>query len=240
MDVMKPDTAVILAGGFGTRIRPLTDKIPKPLLPIKGKPILEHIIINLKKYGITNIVLLVHHMAEKIEDHFGDGSRLGVRITYSEEEEPLGTGGAIKLASSSFTRPFLALNGDNLADFNYDEMWKVHAGNKADITIALFPVRDVTKFGIAELDGPKIIRFLEKPSVHEAPTNLNNAGAYIFNPDVIKMLPDGRCSVEQDCFEKMCGKDGKVYGYMHDSQWFPTDDIDKYNTAQKNFREDLI
>jgi len=217
----------------------LTDETPKPLLPIKGKPILEHTMLNLKKYGITEIILSVGFRADKIQDYFQDGSELGLDIKYCIEDAPLGTGGAIKLASESISETFIALNGDNMADFNYHEAILTHKSNQALITIGLFPVEDVTKFGIADLKGDKIIKFIEKPTVAEAPTNLNNAGLYIIEPDVLKILPDGKSSIERDCFEKLCGPEGRVYAYRHNGQWFPTDDLEKYQKTDREFMSKL-
>ncbi|MBS1266857.1 MAG: Bifunctional protein GlmU [Candidatus Woesearchaeota archaeon] len=229
--------AVILAGGLGTRLRPLTDNTPKPLLPIKGKPILLHIIENLKKYGVKDIVLAVCFEADKIKDYFGDGSKFKVNVSYCIEKEPLGTGGAIKLASRDFSNRFIALNGDNLGDFDYDKMLNFHKKNNAKVTIALYPVEDVTQFGIADLDENRIRRFIEKPCIAEAPTNLNNAGAYIFEPEVMDSLPSGKCSIERDCFEKLAPK-GEVFGFEHEGQWFPTDNIERYNLANKRWKSE--
>jgi NDP-sugar pyrophosphorylase family protein len=231
--------AVILAGGLGKRLRPLTSEIPKTLLPIKDKPILYYAIENLKEYGITEIVLSVGYKAKKIADYFGDGANFGVNISYSQEKEPLGTGGAIKLASKNFQEDFIVLNGDNLADFNFYKMLEVHNRNKAKITIALYPVEDVTKFGIAKIEGEGITKFIEKPKKEEAPSNLSNAGAYIINPKVLEILPDGFSLIEKDCFEKLAQK-GVISAYCHRGYWFPTDDIEKYNLCKKLFRRNPI
>jgi NDP-sugar pyrophosphorylase family protein len=231
--------AVILAGGKGIRLYPITKKIPKPLLPVKKKPILYYIIENLKEYGITEIVLSVGYKAKKIADYFGDGANFGVNISYSKEKEPLGTGGAIKLASKSFKEDFIVLNGDNLADFNFYKMFEVHNRNKAKITITLYPVEDVTKFGIAKIEGERITKFIEKPKKEEAPSNLSNAGAYIINPKVLEILPDGFSLIEKDCFEKLAQK-GVIFAYCHKGYWFPTDDIKKYNLCKKLFRQNPI
>ena len=226
--------AIILAGGLGERLRPLTDTTPKPLLPIKRKPIVEHAINNFKKHGIKDIILCIGYKADKIKQHFKDGEQLGVNIQYSVENKPLGTGGAIKKASENIKETFIAINGDNLADFNWTEIIKQHKENNAKITLALYPVEDVTKFGIAKLDSNKIIEFIEKPSPEEAPSNLNNAGGYVIEPDALDILPEGKCSIERDCFEKLA-KQGVVYAYRHEGQWFPTDDLEKYNKAEKEF-----
>ena len=228
-------TAIILAGGLGTRLRPLTNTTPKPLLPIKGTPILEHAINNLKKHKITDIILSIGYKADKIKEYFEDGGQLGVNISYCIEDEPLGTGGAIKEASKGISETFLAINGDNLADFDWAQMLKEHKENNAKITLALYPVDDVTQFGIAKLDGKKIIEFIEKPSKEQAPSNLNNAGAYIIEPEILEILPEGKSSLEKDCFEKLA-KQGIVFAHTHEGQWFPTDTLEKYEIADENFR----
>ncbi len=227
--------AVILAGGLGTRLRPLTDKTPKPLLPVKGKPIVQHVIENLRKYRIKDIVLAVCFEADKIKEYFGDGSKFGINLSYCIEEEPLGTGGALRLAAKDFNCRFIALNGDNLADFDYNKMLEFHKKNNAKITIALFPVEDVTQFGIADLDGDKIIQFIEKPCVCDAPTNLNNAGVYIIEPGALDFMPKGKCSIERDCFEKLAPK-GEVFGFVHEGQWFPTDNVERYELACERWK----
>ncbi len=232
---MEIKTAIILAGGKGSRLRPLTNNMPKPLLPVKGKPIIEHVIDNLIRQGINHIILSVGYKADKIRKYFSNGSDFGVNIEYCIEHTPLGTGGAIKLASKGIDRPFIALNGDNLADFDYSKMYKAHKRNNAKITLALYPVEDVTQFGIARLDGDKLVKFIEKPAKEEAPSNLNNAGAYIIEPGVLNMLPDGKCSIEEDCFEKLSCK-GMIFAFRHKGQWFPTDNMKRYNAANDNFK----
>ncbi len=228
------DTAIILAGGLGTRLRPLTNDTPKPLVPILGKPILHHGILQLKKHGINNIIISTGYKGDKIEKYFGDGSSLGVNISYCVEKEPLGTGGAIKEAAKNITNPFIALNGDNLADYNFTRLIKQHQENATPITLALFPVEDVTQFGIADLEGDIIKQFIEKPTAEEAPSNLNNAGAYIIEPNTLNMLPEGKSSIERDCFEKLAPL-GKLGSYKHEGQWFPTDNIERFSNACKNY-----
>lgn len=230
--------AIILAGGFGTRLRPLTEETPKPLLPIKGKPIVEHVINNLKSHGITDIILSVGYKADQIKEHFSDGSPLGVRISYCAEDGPLGTGGAIKLCAKGLSSTFVAINGDNLADFDWTAMLEQHKETKAKITMALYPVDDVTQYGIAKLDGKRIVEFIEKPSEEDAPSKLNNAGAYVIEPDVLDILPGGKSSIERDCFERLAAK-GVVYAFTHKGQWFPTDTLEKYELADREFQPRL-
>lgn len=227
--------AIILAGGLGTRLRPMTDKTPKPLLPIKGRPIIEHAIINFRKHGITDIILSIGYMADAIQEYFGDGSDFGVGIEYCIEDKPLGTGGALKEASRNLNETFVAINGDNLADFDWTSLLAEHMKNKAKITLALYPVKDVTQYGIAKLDGKKIVEFIEKPAKDKAPSNLNNAGGYVIEPEALSVLPEGKSSIERDCFEKLAAK-GVVFAFTHKGQWFPTDTLEKYNLANAGFR----
>lgn len=227
--------AIILAGGLGTRLRPLTDITPKPLLLIKGRPIIEHAILNFKKHGITDIILSIGYKADTIKEYFGDGSKWGVNISYSIEDQPLGTGGAIKQSAKGITETFVAINGDNLADFDWTGALEKHASMGGEITLQLFPVEDVTKFGIAKLDGEKIVEFVEKPAVENAPSNLNNAGGYVMEPAALNILGEGFCMIEKDCFEKLAPQ-GRVYGFHHEGQWYPTDTIEKYTYADENFK----
>jgi len=228
--------AIILAGGLGTRLRPLTDATPKPLLPIQGKPIIEHAIENFKKHNITDIILSIGYMSDKIKEYFGDGSKWDVNISYCIEDKPLGTGGAIKKAAEGIKDDmFLAINGDNLAGFDWTDIINSHNRNNAQVTLSLFPVEDVTQFGIAELDGEIILNFIEKPTIEEAPSNLNNAGGYVISLAVLKMLPEGVSSIERDLFEKLV-KDGTVFSHQHNGQWFPTDTLEKYTKADQEFK----
>ncbi len=226
--------AIILAGGLGTRLRPLTNSIPKPLLSVKGKPIVEHAIINFKKHGIFDIVLSIGYMADKIKAYFGAGEKWGVKISYCVEETPLGTGGALKKAAEGLEETFVAINGDNLADFDWTAALETHRQNQAKITLSLYPVEDVRQFGIARLAGDRILEFIEKPSPAEAPSNLNNAGGYVLEPEALDILPDGVSSIEKDCFEKITSQGG-VFAHIHDRQWFPTDTLEKYKRADEEF-----
>lgn len=232
------DTAVIVAGGLGTRLRPLTEKTPKPLLPIHGKPILEHTIKNLKKHGIKNIILSIGYKAEQIQKYFNRGENLGVRITYAIEKEPLGTGGAIKLASKDLNKPFILAWGDNLMDVNYSKMWKEYKKNKTPVIMVLTPREDVENFGVAKLDCNKIVAFVEKPRREEAPSNLINAGAFIISPECLSILPEGKSSIEKDCFEKIAPK-GMISAFVHEGQWHPTDTLEKYHQANANFNPEI-
>ncbi|MEK6809932.1 MAG: nucleotidyltransferase family protein, partial [Nanoarchaeota archaeon] len=147
------DTAIIVAGGLGTRLRPLTETAPKPLLPIHGKPIIEHVIKNLHKHGISKIIISIGYKAEQVQQYFGDGSSLGVSIDYMLESEPLGTGGAVRLASKNLTKPFFLAWGDNLMDLNFSSMEQEFISANVPLIMALTPREDVENFGVARLEG---------------------------------------------------------------------------------------
>lgn len=228
------DTAIILAGGLGTRLRPLTDATPKPLLPIKGRPILQHTIENLKKHGVKMIILSIGYQAGQIQRYFQDGRQWGISLSYSIESEPLGTGGAIRQAAKGLEKPFFLVWGDNLMDIDYNEMYKTYLRDAAQITMALTPREDVENFGAAKLQENKIITFVEKPKREEAPSSLINAGAFIIDPPCLKILPEGKSSMEKDCFEKLAPL-GEISAYQHRGQWFPTDTLEKYAQACIHF-----
>lgn len=232
------DTAVIVAGGLGTRLRPLTENMPKPLLPLHGKPIIEHVINTLKKHGITKIIISIGYKAELVQQYFGDGHSFGVTINYVLESEPLGTGGAVKLASRNLTKPFFLVWGDNLMDLNVSRMKEEFYSAKVPLIMALTRREDVENFGVAKLEGKKIITFIEKPKREEAPSNLINAGAFIVDPICLQLLPEGKSSLEKNCFEKLAPQ-GKIAAFIHQGQWFPTDTLEKYYHANAFFKPEI-
>jgi len=227
--------AIILAGGRGERLRPLTDDIPKPMIPVRGKSLIEWCIKNLKKNGLEDIIISAGYKAEKIKEYFGDGSKFGVNITYYVEKEPLGTGGAVKLIYRDINEPFVLVWPDNLGDYNFRQMIKDHKRNNAVVTMALTEREDVENFGVAKLYKEKIVGFVEKPQREKAPSNLINAGAFVISPEAIDILPEGKSSIEKDCFERLSGEDGRVYAFIHKGYWLPTDTMEKYNKAKEEF-----
>ncbi len=227
-------SAFILAGGKGERLRPLTIDTPKPLLPVKGKPILEWAIERLADYGVENIVLGTGFLNEKIHEELGNGEKYGIKINYSIEKEFLGTGGALKFAQAFFDGRFIMLNGDNLMDIDYRTMNELHERNSATGTIALVEVDEVEQYGVAELEGEKILTFIEKPKKEEAPSNLINAGAYILEKEAIDLMPSGFCLIEKTMFPALA-EQGKLFGFRHNGKWFPTDTIERYEKAQKEW-----
>ena len=220
---MKTLKAVILAGGFATRLRPLSCTRPKTLFPILNKPLLQWIFERLAKHKITEAILAVNHQTEimiknqKIPNY-------GVKIKYSRDppRKPLGTGGPIKKAEKlvGYKEPFLVLNGDIFADVDYTEIVNAHKEKDALATIALCKVKDPSRYGVAELtENNRIKRFIEKPPRGTAPTNLINAGVYVFSPKIFERLPRGRAfSMEREIFPKLAEK-GELYGWIFDGLW---------------------
>lgn len=232
-----PKKALILCGGKGTRLRPITTEIPKPLIPVHGKALIEHLIDLFKKYDIREILISIGYKKEKIKEYFGNGDRLGVNITYIEESEdaPLGTAGPLKKARPFLTETFIVTNGDELKDINLEEMYDIHKENKAMATIALTTVPDPSNYGVAELSGSRILRFIEKPPKEEAPSNLINSGLYILEPEAIDLIPDGYAMLEKDVFP-IVAYNGKLFGYPFNGQWFDTGNIERYDRALREWK----
>lgn len=225
--------ALILIGGLGTRLRPLTCSMPKPLLPIVNRPFLEYQFKLLKKHGVKDVVLCVAYMSHEFEKQFGDGKRLGLNIKYVHEQDPLGTGGAVKNAEKYLDSTTVILNGDILTDVDLKAMHKFHKANKAEVTIALTRVKDPTAFGLVETkkDG-RIERFLEKPSWDEVTCNTINAGVYIFEPSVLNSIPPGiNYSVERGLFPNLLRENRSIYGYTFKGYWMDIGTIEKYLQA---------
>ncbi len=231
------EVAVLISGGLGTRLRPVTYEIPKPLIPIQGRTLTEQILDVLKEGGIKKVYMSIGYMAPKIMDYFGDGSKFGVEMRYIVEKEELGTGGWMKLIDSVPHDDFVALNGDNLLDVDLKDMLDFHQGNGALITIALTEVEDVSSRGVVRLDGDRIAEFVEKPKPEDAPSNLINSGYYIFNPGVFEILPDGnRFMLENHVFPKVAEL-GRLCGYPTTGQWFDTGTLDRWQEAIFKWRK---
>lgn len=231
----RPRKALLLLGGKGTRFRPITYEMPKALLPVQGRTVPEHMIDLLKKYGIIDLVFSIGYLGDKIRDYFSDGSRFGVNITYVKETEPMGSAGAIKLASGLLKDPFIVTNGDELKNINLDEMFEFHRKNKALITVALTTVENPSFYGVAKLEGNKVLEFIEKPTKEKAPSNLVNSGLSIWEPEVLKYIPKGFSMYEKDLFP-ILARQGKLYGYVFSGQWFDTGTPERYEIAIKNWR----
>jgi NDP-sugar pyrophosphorylase family protein len=231
--------AVILASGEGVKMRPFTYEIPKPLIPVNGRPLLEHTISSLRNYGIKNIIITVSHLADKVIEHFGDGSRFGVRITYVHEKKPSGTGGALRAAQSYLDQnPFLVLYGDVLLDMDFSEFVQTHNEEKPAVgTLALTSVADPSSFGAVQLRGTKIVGFSEKPSSKPEVSRLVFAGCAVFDHNVFDLLQKKKSPLrlEQDIFPELI-KQNKLYGYPFEGKWFDVSTPEAYENVLKNWK----
>jgi len=214
--------AVILVGGQGTRLRPLTCVTPKPMLPLVNIPFLEHTFKLLKNYGVEDIILSAGYLPDVFESYFGNGERHGLNIVYVKEDKPLGTAGAIKnveryLDDSSF----IVFNGDILTDLNIEQLLEYHKSKKALATLTLTSVEDPTSYGLVPIDRTgKVTYFLEKPSWDEVTTDLVNAGIYILEPEVLNFIPKAEnYSFERGVFPEMIEKRERVSGFPSNAYW---------------------
>ena len=217
-------SAILLVGGRGTRLSPITDQIPKPMLPIAGLPVTEHQILAAKRAGVSTLVLATSYLAEVFTPYFGDGSKWGINLRYAVEKEPLGTGGAISHAAQLLDieksdEPVLVFNGDVISDHDISAQILSHKKNSADVTLHLIQVEDPRAFGCVptDVDG-RVIEFLEK--MDNPVTNWINAGCYVFNRDVIDAIPLGVVtSVERQTFPELIQAKQRVFGYKENAYW---------------------
>jgi mannose-1-phosphate guanylyltransferase/phosphomannomutase len=213
--------AVIMAGGFGTRIHPLTISMPKPMIPLVNRPIMEHIVNLLKQHGITDLVLLLFHQPEVIRKYFGDGSEFGVHITYVTPLEDFGTAGAVKAAARHLDERFMIISGDLLTDFDLSKIISFHEEMHAKATITLTSVTDPLQFGVVITDKRfRITKFLEKPGWGEVFSDTINTGIYILEPEVLELIPDGENrDWSKDVFPKMLENEEALYGCNMQGYW---------------------
>lgn len=229
--------AIILAGGEGTRLRPLTYKIPKALIPVNKKNLTELIFDILKKHNIKDIILSVAYKKEMIENYFKDGKKLNLNIEYVEEPERLGTAGPLIILNKKnkqLKKTFFMINGDNLFNLDLNKMLAFHKKNKATATIALSRVEDPRSYGVAVLDGNKITEFIEKPE--NPPTNYINSGYYILEPKVFDIIKNKKkAMIEKDIFP-LLAKQGKLFGFKCNNQWFDTGTPERYEQVKKEWK----
>lgn len=228
--------ALFLAGGMGTRLKPLTDNLPKPLVPIMTKPLLERNILKFKEYGVDEIILSTCYKADKIEKYFGDGAKFGIKIQYICEDVPLGTGGAIKYAEGFFNDTFIIFNADIFCDINISDMIKFHKEKSAAVTIAVTQVEDPSAYGVIEYDENLYAEsFTEKPEPSEIKSNYINAGIYIFEPNILNEIPESEVvSIEREIFPLLLEKGYKVAVYRSDAYWMDIGTVEKYNKIHQD------
>jgi len=216
---------ILLVGGMGTRLMPLTRDTPKPMLPIAGLPVTEHQLIAAKRAGVTTIVLATSYLSEVFTPYFGDGSKWGLDLRYAVEESPLGTGGAIKNAAGALKlkagsdEPIVIFNGDVLSSHDLGKQIQEHIAHQADVTLHLTHVEDARAYGCVPVDeNGRVTAFLEK--MENPITNTINAGSYVFHPSIIETIAaNSVVSVERDVFPALVASGKKIYGYVEDAYW---------------------
>lgn len=237
--------AVVMAGGEGTRLRPLTSQRPKPLVPIGNQPIMEHILTLLKRHGITDVVATLYYLGDEIRDYFGDGSDFDIPIHYTTETVPLGTAGSVKNAESHLKDDtFLIVSGDALTDCDLDAALAFHREKQSLATLILYRVPSPLEFGVVITDEEdRVVRFLEKPGWSEVFSDTVNTGMYILEPEIFKFMEEGKSyDWSQDIFPKLLEQGLPMYGYVMDGYWADVGSLTQYREAQEhllNGRVDL-
>jgi dTDP-glucose pyrophosphorylase len=230
--IQRPNLMVVMAGGQGTRLRPYTENCPKPMLPVGGKPMLEHIIERAKAEGFQHFVLAIHYLGHMIEDYFGDGKRWQVKIDYLREESPLGTAGAIGLLSPRPEVPFVVSNGDVLTDIRYGELLDFHCRHGAAATMAVRLHEWQHPFGVVRTKGVDIIGFEEKPIARSH----INAGIYVLEPDALDILSVGEHCDMPTLFSRLQERAARTIVYPMHEPWLDVGRMDDYTSAQENIR----
>ncbi len=228
--------AVIMAGGFGTRIQPLTSSLPKPMIPLLNRPIMLHIVELLKSYGITDLVMLLYHQPFSIKNFFRDGSEFGVKITYVTPLADMGTAGAVKSAEKFLDERFIIISGDLLTDFNLEKIIRFHEEKKALATITLTSVKDPLQFGVVITDKEKrIVQFLEKPGWGEVISDTINTGIYVLEPEVLQYIPpDENFDFSQDLFPLLLERKKPLFGVTVKGYWRDIGNTDSYREAHND------
>ncbi len=227
--------AIVLVGGFGTRLRPLTLDTPKQMLPVVGRPMIERVVSTLGTVGVTDAILSLGYRPDAFLDAYPDDTIDGVRLHYAVEPEPLDTAGAIRFAAieAGVDSRFIVVNGDVLTDLDIDALWRNHIEHGAEGTIALTPVDEPSRYGVVPLDdNGRVEAFIEKPPPGEAPSNWINAGTYVLEPSVIDRIPAGRrVSIEREVFPAMV-TDAALYGLHSDAYWVDAGTPEAYLRCQ--------
>ncbi|MBI4248156.1 MAG: NDP-sugar synthase [Elusimicrobia bacterium] len=231
--------ALILTGGFGTRLRPLTLHTPKPILPIANRPLLLYQIEMLKKVGIREIILATCYKPRLLKNTLDKLRLPGIRLHYIQEKRPLGTGGAVKNAASFLDDTFLVLNGDILSDFDLKEIIRRHRKNRAEATLALARVKDPTLYGLVETDSSqRVRRFLEKPAWDEITAQTISAGFYVFEPSLLADIPPGvPYSLERRLFPHLLETDRRLFAHTYSGYWLDVGTNEKYLQANMDVLE---
>jgi dTDP-glucose pyrophosphorylase len=230
-----PVNAVVMAGGFGTRLRPLTEDLPKPMLPIGDRPLLERIVSQLSTAGIFGVSVTTHFLPDIIEQHFGDGSSFGVEMNYIHEETPLGTAGALRMIPKP-EGPVLVMNGDILTSIDFRNMTNFHTEHEADLTLAVRPYDVYVPYGVVETEGQYLRKLVEKPTY----THFVNAGIYLLSPSAFEFLgTEGRLDMTQ-LIDRLIKSGRNVVTFPVTEYWLDIGHMDDYNRAQRDAAEGLV
>lgn len=221
-----PLSAVIMAGGLGTRLRPLTETVPKPMLPVGDRPLLELIVEQLRTSGVRRVNVATHYKKEIITDHFADGHEFGVEINYVDEEQPLGTAGALSLLDAP-DEPLLVMNGDILARVDFRSLFDFHRDQSADLTIAVREHEFKIPYGVVESDGARVTGLREKPTVR----HFVNAGIYLLNPDVCRLIPSGQRYDMPDLIGRLLADGRRVVSFPLREYWLDIGQHEDYKKA---------
>lgn len=229
----KNNKVVLMVGGLGTRLRPLTEHTPKPMLKVGGKPILETIILNFKKYGFTNIILSVSYKSEIIEKYFGDGSKFGVNIEYIHEEKRMGTAGALSLMRDKLNEPFFVMNGDLLTNINFENMMSHHLGHTAVATMGVREYDFQVPYGVVNVDGINIQSIVEKPVHHF----YVSGGIYILDTKVLEFIPDEKFYDMPILFEALIAQGEKSISFPIREYWLDIGRVEEFIKANDEYHE---
>ena len=231
--------SIILCAGEGTRLRPITYECPKCMIRVGDKPLLEYLIILARNHGITEIAINLFHLPDSITDYFGDGGKFGVNITYSPEEELLGSAGAVKRLEGFLDETFVVIYGDLLTDLDLTKMAGFHQKHNAPVTVSLYQVPNPEECGLVETtDNDRIVRFVEKPDPDDVFTDWANAGVYIIEPEIIKYIPNTHpYDFGSDLFPKLLNEDVPLYGYRISEELIDIGSPYKLEKANRMFKE---
>jgi dTDP-glucose pyrophosphorylase len=229
----KTNRVVLMVGGLGTRLRPLTDHTPKPMLKVGDKPILETIILNFKKHGFTNILLSVSYKAEVIESYFGNGSNFGVNIEYIHEEKRMGTAGALSLMRERLNEAFFVMNGDLLTNLNFENMMEYHLKNSSLATMGVREYDFQVPYGVVNVDGKNILSIEEKPTHHF----FVSGGVYVLDNQVLDLIPNNEYYDMPTLFENVIAKKMKSLSFPIREYWLDIGRLEEFKKANDEYHE---
>jgi len=234
--------AVVMAGGSGARLRPLTINRPKPMVPLVNKPVIGHILDLLKRHGINEVVVTLQYMAESIQDYLGDGQSMDMNIRYSVEESPLGTAGSVKQAQEYLDETFIVISGDAVTDIDLGAVIAYHKAKQALATITLYHVPNPLEYGVVITDGEgRIQQFQEKPSWGEVISDTVNTGIYVLEPEVLNYFEPGvSFDFSKDLFPILLSRGDPMYGYVADGYWCDVGNINEYTRASNDVLEGRV